>query len=96
MTGHPDMGHPLLPETPKVEYQSRKHDMLSEEGTYGIPTNVEVEGSYLPTGLRTTSSSALNMVKQGTMTATTTSLIVEDAGKGVGHSGMRKDDGEYR
>jgi len=61
-----------------------------------VTTNVEVKGSYLPTGLCTTSSSALNIVKHGTMMATTssgtnrtdtlsTSLIVEDAGKGVGH-----------
>jgi len=67
-------------------------------------TNVKVKGSYLPTGCCTTSSSALNMVKHGTMTATTssgmngmdtlsTSLIVENAGEGGGHSRMRKDNG---
>jgi len=61
-----------------------------------VSTGIEVEGSHLPTDRRSTSSSALNMVKQGTMTATTTSgtngtgtfsmsLIGEDAGEGVGH-----------
>ena len=65
-----------------------------------VSADVEVKGSYLPTGSRTTSSSALNIVKHGTMTATTlsgtngtgtlsTSLIVEDAGKGGGHSDER-------
>jgi len=58
-----------------------------------MTTDIEVKGSYLLTGLRTTSSSALNIVKHGTMTATTssgangtdtlsTSLIVENAGTG--------------
>jgi len=61
-----------------------------------MTTDVKVEGSHLPTGSRTTNSLASNIVKHGTMTATTssgtngtdtfhTSLIVEDAGKGVGH-----------
>ena len=67
------MGHPLQPETPKIVDQSRSHDMVSEEGTYVVSTDVKVEGSYLPMGLRSMSSSALNMVKQGTMMATTSS-----------------------
>jgi len=72
-----------------------------------MTTDVEVKGSYLPTGLRTTSSLALNIVKHGTMMATTssgvngtdtlsTSLIVEDAGEGGRHRGDESDGGEYR
>ena len=63
---------------------------------YLVSADVKVEGSYLPTVRRLTSSSALNMVKQGVMTATTmsgtngtgtlsTSLIGGDAGEGGGH-----------
>ena len=65
-----------------------------------MTTDVEVKGSYLPTGLRTMSSLALNIVKHGMMTATTTSgtngtgtlstsLIGEDAGE----VGRHEDDG---
>jgi len=65
-----------------------------------MAADVKVEGSYLPTGSQTMSSSTLNIVKHGTMTATTssgtngtdtlhTSLIVKDAGKGVGHGEER-------
>jgi len=90
------MEHPLLPETPKYKDQSRSHNTTSEERTYLVTTDVKVEGSYLLTGRRSTSSSALNMVKHGVMTATTTShtkgtgtfstsLIVEDAGEDGGH-----------
>jgi len=61
-----------------------------------VPTDVKVKGSYLPTGRHSTSSASLNMVKHGVMTAATTSgtngtdtlstsVIVEDAGKGSGH-----------
>jgi len=65
-----------------------------------ISADVKIEGSYLPTGHRSTSSSALNMVKHGMMTATTTSstnrtgtlstsLIREDAGGDSGHCEKR-------
>ena len=61
-----------------------------------VSANVKIEGSYLPSGRRSMSSSALNMVKHGTMMATTTSgtngtgtlstsLITEDAGEGGRH-----------
>jgi len=82
--------------------------MISEEEAYLILADVEVEGSHLPTGSRSTSSSALNMVKHGTMTATTSSrtngtrtlsmsLIVEDAGEGGGHADEEDwMDGEFR
>jgi len=94
---------PLQPETPKIEDQPRSRDTTSEEKTYLVPTKIIVEGSYLPTGRRSTSSSALNMVKHGVMTATTTSrtnrtgtfstsLIVEDTGEDSGHG----DDGRER
>jgi len=72
-----------------------------------VPTNVEVEGSYLPTNRRSTSSLALNIVKQGVMTATTTSgtkgtdtlstsVIVKDAGERGGHADDGSSDGEFR
>jgi len=71
---------------------------------YLVLTDIKVEGSYLPTGRRSTRSSALNMVKHGTMMATTTSgtngtgtlstsLIGEDAGEDGRHD---VDGGEYR
>ena len=91
------MGHPLQPETPKIGNQSRSHNMTPGDRTYLVSIYVKVEGSYLPADRRSTSSSALNIVKQGVMTATTTSgtkgtdtlstsVIVEDAGEGSGHS----------
>ena len=74
-----------------------------------VSANVEIEGSYLLSDRRSTSSASLNMVKQGTMTATTTSgtnrtgtlstsLIVEDRGEGGGHADGddESDGGEYR
>jgi len=86
------MGHLLLPETPKIEDQSHSRDTTSEEGTYLVSADVEIKGSYLPTDRRSTSSASLNIVKHGTMTATTTSgtkgtgtlstrCIIEDAGE---------------
>jgi len=75
--------------------------------TYLVSTDVEVEGSYLPSGSRSTSSSALNMVKHGMMTATTTSgtngtrtlstsLIGEDAGEVGRHVDDESDGGKFR
>ena len=72
-----------------------------------IPTDVKVEGSYLPTGRRSTSSARLNIVKYRVMSATTTSgtkgtdtlstsLIVEDAGEGSRHVDDGSGDGEFR
>jgi len=98
----PDTGHLPQPETPKIEDQSRSCDTTSEERTYVVSADVEVKGSYLPADRRSTSSTSLNMVKHGTMTATTssgtngtgtlsTSLIVEDAGEGGGHEDERLD-----
>ena len=103
----PDRERLPQPETPKIEDQSRSCDTTSEEETYLILTDVKVKGSYLPTGSRSTSSSALNMVKQGTMTATTssgmngtgtlsTSLIGEDAGEVGRHVDDGSGDGEFR
>jgi len=101
------MGCPLPPETPKIKDQSCSFDTTSEEETYLVSTDIEVEGSYLPTGSHSTSSSALNMVKHGTMMATTTSgmngtgtlsmsLIGEDAREVGRHEDDGSDDGEYR
>jgi len=72
-----------------------------------VTADVKIEGSYLPTGSRSTSSVALNIVKQGVMTATTTSgmkgtdtlstsVIVEDAGEGGRHVDDGSGDGEFR
>ena len=98
----------LLPETPKIEDQSHSCDITSEEGTYLVPTKVEVKRSHRPAGRQTTSSSRLNTVKYRVVTATTssrtkgtdtlhTSVIVEDASERGRH---RKDedwlDGEFR
>ena len=101
------MGRLLLPETPKIVDQSRSCDTTSKEGTYLVPADVEVERGYLPTGRQSTSSSALNIVKQGVMTATTTSgtkgtdtlstsVIGEDAGEGSRHEDDGSSNGEFR
>ena len=72
-----------------------------------VSTDVEVERGYLPATRRSTSSSTLNIVKQGVMTATTTSgtkgtdtlstsVIGEDAGEGSRHVDDESDGGEFR
>jgi len=91
------MEHLLPPETPKIKDQSRSRDTTSEEA-YLVPTDIEVERGYLPTGRQSTCSSRLYIVKYRVVTTTTssgtkgtdtlsTSVIVEDAGEGSGHSG---------
>ena len=95
----------FCPRLLKVKDQSRSRNTISEEA-YLVSADVEVEGSYLPADRRSTSSSALNMVKQGTMTATTssgtkgtdtlhTSLIVEDAGERGRHMDDESDEGKF-
>ena len=65
-----------------------------------VSTNVEVEGSHLPTSLRTTSSPTLVVVKKQTVSARPMSstdrthalsvgLSVEDTGEDVGHGDKR-------
>jgi len=101
------MGHLPPPETPKIADQSRSCATTSEEGTYVVSSDVEIERSYLASGRRSTRSSALNIVKHGTMTATTTSgtngtgtlstsLIGEDAGEGSRHVDDEGDGGKFR
>ena len=72
-----------------------------------VSSDVEIERSYLATGRRSTRSSALNIVKHGTMTATTTSgtngtgtlstsLIGEDTGEGGRHMDDERIDGKFQ
>ena len=102
-----DTGHPLLPETPKIIDQSCSRDTTSEEKTYLVSSDVEVERGYRPEGRQTTCSARLNMVKYRVVSTTTTSgtkgtdafhtsLIGEDAGEGLRHVDEDWLSGEFR